>query len=58
MIDCDSIAHQLYLEDGPLLDQLSEQFGPAVLNADRTVNRIELGKIVFNDKVSFSFLTS
>src|SRR5919202_4086207 len=49
VIDADKVGHQIYLPDLPAWWEIVETFGPGVLNADRTVNRQALGKIVFGD---------
>jgi len=49
VIDADMVGHQIYLPDLPAWREIVETFGREVLNADRTVNRQALGKIVFTD---------
>jgi dephospho-CoA kinase len=49
VIDADKVGHQIYLPDLPAWQEIVETFGPTVLNADRTINRQALGKIVFAD---------
>lgn len=49
VIDADRVGHQIYLPDLPAWREIVETFGPEVLNADRTINRQALGKIVFAD---------
>jgi dephospho-CoA kinase len=49
VIDADQVGHQIYLPDMPAWRELVATFGESVLNADRTINRQALGKIVFAD---------
>jgi dephospho-CoA kinase len=49
VIDADKVGHQIYLPDLPAWREIVETFGPEVLNADRTISRQALGKIVFAD---------
>ena len=49
VIDADKVGHQIYLPDMPAWRELVATFGESVLNADRTINRQALGKIVFAD---------
>jgi dephospho-CoA kinase len=49
VIDADKVGHQIYLPDLPAWREIVETFGPEVLNADRSINRQALGKMVFAD---------
>jgi dephospho-CoA kinase len=49
VIDADKVGHQIYLPDLPAWREIVATFGEEVLNADRTINRLALGKIVFAD---------
>ncbi|MGH8065632.1 MAG: dephospho-CoA kinase [Candidatus Entotheonellia bacterium] len=49
VIDADKVGHQIYLPDLPAWREIVATFGQEVLNADRTINRQALGKIVFAD---------
>jgi dephospho-CoA kinase len=49
VIDADQIGHQIYQPDLPAWHEIVHTFGPEVLNADRTINRQALGKLVFAD---------
>jgi dephospho-CoA kinase len=51
VIDADQVGHQIYLPDLPAWQEIVETFGTEVLNADRTINRQALGKLVFADPV-------
>jgi dephospho-CoA kinase len=47
VIDADKVGHQIYLPDLPAWCEIVDTFGPSVLNADRTIDRQALGKLVF-----------
>jgi len=47
IIDADKLAHQAMTPDGPAYQAVAAEFGPAILNPDKTVNRKALGQIVF-----------
>jgi dephospho-CoA kinase len=49
VIDADKVGHQIYVPDMPAWREIVATFGEPVLNADRTINRQALGKIVFAD---------
>ena len=49
VIDADKVGHQIYLPELPAWREVVDAFGTTVLNADRTINRQALGKIVFAD---------
>lgn len=49
VIDTDKLVHQLLSSDKPVINAIREQFGDRVLNNDGSVDRVELGKIVFQD---------
>jgi dephospho-CoA kinase len=49
VIDADKVGHQIYLPDLPAWQEIVTTFGPGVLDADRTINRQALGKLVFAD---------
>jgi dephospho-CoA kinase len=49
VIDADKVGHQIYLPDLPAWREILDTFGTTVLNADRTINRQALGKLVFAD---------
>jgi dephospho-CoA kinase len=48
-IDGDKVAHELMGPASPLAPQISAAFGAHVIQEDGSVNRAELGKIVFSD---------
>lgn len=47
VIDADELAHEVVKPGKPAWRQIVKNFGKAVLNPDRTLNRRELGTIVF-----------
>ena len=55
IIDSDKEAHQLYLEDSDLVEQIKRRFGNETVT-DGKVNRAVLGKIVFADKAKLKAL--
>jgi dephospho-CoA kinase len=55
IIDADKEAHQLYLENADLVDQIKKRFGNETV-IDGKVNRPVLGKIVFADRSELNAL--
>ncbi|HEX4015676.1 MAG TPA: dephospho-CoA kinase [Frankiaceae bacterium] len=49
IVDSDAIARQVVAPATPGLAEIVEEFGPGVLQADGTLDRPGLGRIVFND---------
>jgi dephospho-CoA kinase len=49
VIDADKLGHQAMTPDGPAYHAVVGEFGPAILNADKTINRKALGSIVFTN---------
>lgn len=50
-INCDVIGHQMYDVGSVGYDFIKETFGLHVLNEDGSVNRRQLGAVVFGDQV-------
>ncbi|MBW7456793.1 dephospho-CoA kinase, partial [Paenibacillus sepulcri] len=50
IVDADQVAREVVLPGEPALAQITAVFGQAVLNEDGTMNRGELGKIVFGNR--------
>src|SRR5438105_3989214 len=48
-IDADAVVHQLYESGQPIATRVAEAFGVSVISDDGSVNRKELGAIVFHD---------
>jgi dephospho-CoA kinase len=50
VLDSDKIVHEGYNKDSELYHNVVNYFGEEILNKDLTINRMKLGKIVFNDE--------
>ncbi len=50
VIDSDVLAHEALLPGTPTYAEIVRAFGEGVLNADRTINRTTLGRLVFTDE--------
>ena len=50
IIDSDQLAHQALLVGREAYLEVVKHFGSAIVNADQTINRRALGKIVFSDE--------
>jgi dephospho-CoA kinase len=50
VIDADELAHDAVKPDKPAWRQIVKAFGKAVLNPDQTLNRRELGALVFGNR--------
>ena len=50
--DADALSHELTAPGGEALPRIAEVFGPAVFEADGTLNRHALGALVFGDEAS------
>jgi dephospho-CoA kinase len=58
ILDADKVAHTTYAPDGPAYDAVIAAFGAQVLALDRTVDRKNLGSIVFGNPEQLNKLTS
>jgi len=58
VIDADQVARAVVAPGEPALAEIVEQFGPAVLNPDGTLNRSKMGAIVFADPSARAKLNS
>tara|TARA_Y100000817_G_scaffold296295_1_gene271716 strand:- start:662 stop:1264 length:603 start_codon:yes stop_codon:yes gene_type:complete len=58
VINADLLAHKLYLPGTTGFNELIAHFGDAILNLDGTIDRSELGSIVFSDKSEMGNLNS
>jgi len=56
LIDFDALAHEVEAPDRPAWRGIVSAFGEGVLNADRTIDRLKLGAIVFEDKAKLQTL--
>ena len=52
----DKIAHELMQPEKPSWKKIVAHFGKRILNEDKTINRSQLGKIIFADKKERHFL--
>ena len=57
-IDFDQLAHAVEEPDQPAWRQIVNVFGACILHPDRTIDRVKLGAIVFEDKVKRDRLNS
>ncbi|XP_046825866.1 bifunctional coenzyme A synthase [Vespa crabro] len=57
-VNCDKIAHDLYLPGKRCFQTIVTHFGTGILNADGFINRKALSNIVFNDKEQLNKLNS
>jgi dephospho-CoA kinase len=49
-VDADRVAHAALAEDAAVASQLRDAFGEGIFNADGSVNRLRLGRLVFADQ--------
>lgn len=56
IIDADVIAREVVAPGNPALKQLMHTFGPGILHENGTLNRKELGQIVFNSPIALEQL--
>ncbi|KAL4660505.1 bifunctional coenzyme A synthase isoform X1 [Arapaima gigas] len=56
-IDADQLGHQTYQPGEVAYQRVVEEFGPDILNEDKTINRRCLGRKVFNNKDRLKCLT-
>src|SRR5438093_1602215 len=57
-IDADAVVHKLYLSGQPIAVKVEEEFGPAVVANDDSIDRKALGAIVFQDAEAMHRLES
>ena len=50
IVDCDKLGHEAYKCGTPCYEKMKAHFGDRIIAEDGSINRPELGKIVFNDK--------
>jgi dephospho-CoA kinase len=58
ILDADKVAHTTYAPGGPAYDAVVAAFGPRILASDRTIDRKQLGAIVFGNPEQLNKLTS
>jgi dephospho-CoA kinase len=56
IIDADAICRELVLPNQPACEEITHTFGKAILKEDKTIDRIKLADIVFNDKTQKALL--
>ncbi len=56
IIDADEIAREVVAPGTPAYSALVERFGQSILGSDGTVDRPELGKIIFSDEANVAFI--
>ncbi|XP_034187978.2 bifunctional Phosphopantetheine adenylyltransferase - Dephospho-CoA kinase [Osmia lignaria lignaria] len=58
LVNCDKIAHDLYLPGKKCFDAIVENFGSTILKPDGFIDRKVLGNIVFNNKEQLNKLNN
>jgi dephospho-CoA kinase len=58
VVRADELGHQALLPGGESYEAVIAEFGPGILNDDRTINRRALGQIVFSDPAKLERLNS
>lgn len=56
IVDADQIARDLQAPGSPVLDQMSERFGPEIINEDGSLDRAAVASIVFSDQEALNDL--
>lgn len=56
--DTDALGHALLEKDNPYYDTLVRRFGVGILDANQSIDRYRLGRLVFNDKEALSDLNA
>ena len=55
-IDADKLGHELLLPGSQAYDELVDGFGTGILKGDKSIDRVKLAEIAFNDKAAQSQL--
>lgn len=58
LIRADELGHQVLAPGGEAYDATIREFGPAILNPDRTINRRKLAALVFHDPAQLAKLNA
>jgi dephospho-CoA kinase len=58
ILDADKLAHTTYAPGGPVYDAVIAAFGAQIVAADRTIDRKQLGAVVFGNPERLNQLTS
>ncbi len=56
VIDADQVAHEAMRPGGPAFQAVLDAFGPGILGADGSIDRVRLGGIVFRDAAALKRL--
>ena len=56
LVDADEIARDVVQPGTPAWSKIVEHFGPEILLPDKSINRVGLGEIVFNDRTKLALL--
>lgn len=56
IVDADVLSREVVTPGSPALENIVKEWGPSVLNADGTLDRAKLRKIVFNDRSELDVL--
>ena len=56
VIDADQVAHEAMRPGGPAFQAVLDAFGPSILGADGSIDRVRLGGIVFRDAAALKRL--
>ncbi len=56
VIDADRVAHQVMSPPGAVFDAIVREFGPGILAPNGTIDRKQLGQIVFSDRAALRCL--
>ncbi len=56
LVDADQIARDVVEPGTPAWSKIVEHFGRSVLLSDKSINRVALGEIVFNDRAKLALL--
>jgi phosphopantetheine adenylyltransferase/dephospho-CoA kinase len=51
LLNCDTLAHSVYMKGQPCYELIVQHFGKEILDDDGEINRNSLGAIVFSSKV-------
>jgi len=58
VIDADAICRELVFPNRPAWEEIVRSFGEEILNEDKTIDRVKLADIVFNDETQKAMLES
>jgi dephospho-CoA kinase len=58
VLDADSLAHKLMEPGHPAYDEVTREFGPAILDSTRRIDRAKLAALVFTDRAKLDRLNA